>query len=71
MWIKVYDGATTIGGNKIYLGNGKHGMFLDFGLNFERSGMYFREFIKSRASRGINDHLEMGFCRISMYIVMI
>jgi len=46
-------------------------MFLDFGLNFERSGMYFREFIKSRASRGINDHLEMGFCRISMDIVMI
>ena len=68
MWIKVYDGATTIGGNKIYVGNGKHGLFLDFGLNFEKSGMYFREYIKGRASRGINDYLELGLLpRIDVY----
>ncbi len=60
MELKIYDGAESIGGNKIYLRQGKHGVFLDFGLNFATSGMYFKEFISMRAIRGLNDPLEMG-----------
>ena len=60
MFVKIYDGANTIGGNKIYVGDGKHGIFLDFGLNFAVNNLYFKDFIKMRSIRGINDPIEMG-----------
>ena len=60
MKLKIYDGAETIGGSKIYLRDGEHGIFLDFGLNFATMGKYFKEFIAMRAIRGLNDPLEMG-----------
>ncbi|NPA76047.1 MAG: MBL fold metallo-hydrolase [Euryarchaeota archaeon] len=60
MIIRIYDGGNTIGGNKIYVRDGQHGIFLDFGLNFAVSGRYFKEFINTRAGRGLHDFLEMG-----------
>jgi mRNA degradation ribonuclease J1/J2 len=41
MRITVYDGATTIGGNKIYLEEEGKGIFLDFGMNFARHRLYY------------------------------
>ncbi len=45
--LTVYDGAMGIGGNKIYLEkeNGQ-GVFLDFGKNFGKYGIFFEEFLK-------------------------
>jgi len=50
--ITVYDGATTIGGNKIYVGD-ERGVFLDFGMNFARYGEFFEEFLTERSGRGL------------------
>ncbi|MFW5935847.1 MAG: MBL fold metallo-hydrolase, partial [Candidatus Hadarchaeota archaeon] len=57
MKITVYDGAETIGGNKIYVEENGRGVFLDFGMNFARYGQYFAEFITERGVRGIHDLL--------------
>ncbi|MHA1845682.1 MAG: MBL fold metallo-hydrolase RNA specificity domain-containing protein [Promethearchaeota archaeon] len=53
--ITVYDGAHTIGGNKIYFEEGDEGLFLDFGMNFKKYGVFFQEFLSMRAIRGIYD----------------
>ena len=45
--ITVYDGADCIGGNKIYLSDGKDGIFLDFGKNFGKYARFYEEFLKS------------------------
>ena len=58
--ITVYDGANCIGGNKIYLDDGKDGIFLDFGKNFGKYGKFYEEFLKSRTTRGIHDLLVLG-----------
>ncbi len=55
MKITVYDGADTIGGNKIHLEEDGKGLFLDFGLNFARYGKYYEEYINDRIARGIYD----------------
>lgn len=55
--ITVYDGAETIGGNKIYVENEGRGVFLDFGLNFAKNNAFFDEFLKERDTRGIHDLL--------------
>jgi len=34
--ITIYDGANTIGGNKIFIEEKGKGIFLDFGLNFKK-----------------------------------
>lgn len=60
MRITVYDGAETIGGNKIYVEEQNSGVFLDFGMNFARYGEYFAEFLSERSSRGIHDPLYLG-----------
>ena len=57
--ITVYDGASTIGGNKIYVENGGPGVFLDFGLNFTKYGRFFQEFLTERTSRGIHDLIHL------------
>ena len=59
MKITVYDGAKTIGGNKIYVEEGK-GVFLDFGMNFAKYGQYFEEFLRERSSRGVHDPLYLN-----------
>ncbi len=55
MKITVYGGATTIGGNKIYVEEDGKGVFLDFGMNFAKYGKYFAEFLNERSVRGIHD----------------
>ena len=56
----MYDGANCIGGNKIYLSDGKDGIFLDFGKNFGKYGRFYEEFLKNRTTRGIHDLLALG-----------
>ncbi|MCD1295607.1 MBL fold metallo-hydrolase [Methanocella sp. CWC-04] len=55
--ITIYDGAETIGGNKIFVEEKGKGVFLDFGMNFELHNAFFEEFLTERDSRGIHDHL--------------
>ncbi|MBD3253931.1 MAG: MBL fold metallo-hydrolase [Candidatus Lokiarchaeota archaeon] len=59
--ITIYDGANTIGGNKIYLEEKERGIFLDFGMNFHAYDKFFQEFLKYRSNRGIYDlfHLDL------------
>ena len=58
--ITIYDGANTIGGNKIYLEENRKGVFLDFGMNFKKYGSYFQEFLSSRGIRGIYDLVQLN-----------
>ena len=63
--ITLFDGAGTIGGNKIYLEfkSGEHadkGLFFDFGTNFKTNGDYYEEFLVPRTVRGIHDLRELG-----------
>jgi ribonuclease J len=57
--ITVYDGGDTIGGNKIFVEDGA-GVFLDFGMNFAKHGMFFQEFLSERPGRGIHDLAHLG-----------
>lgn len=58
--IIIYDGAETIGGNKIFVEEGGRGVFLDFGKNFGKYSVYYEEFLKSRDTRGIHDLLHLN-----------
>ncbi len=58
--ITVYDGATTIGGNKIYVEENCKGVFIDFGMNFAKYGKYFAEFLNERSVRGIHDLIHLN-----------
>ncbi len=60
MKVIVYDGAETIGGNKIFVEENGKGVFLDFGMNFARYEEYFAEFLSERSTRGIHDPLYLG-----------
>ena len=55
-----YGGVGEIGGNKILLEDGDDRIFLDFGLSFNQSGMYFAEFLQPKKYNGVVDFLEMG-----------
>ncbi|MCD6369933.1 MAG: hypothetical protein J7L63_00325 [Thermoplasmata archaeon] len=55
MRIKIYDGAESIGGTKIYAEENNEGVFLDFGVNFEKMNLYFKHYLRRRAVRGIYD----------------
>lgn len=55
--LTVYDGTSTIGGNKIYLEQNEMGLFLDFGMNFAKYKDYFHDFLSERSYRGIHDLL--------------
>jgi len=68
MKITIYDGATTIGGNKIYVEEKGRGVFLDFGMNFARYGRYFAEFLNERSIRGIHDLIHLNLIpKINIY----
>jgi len=58
--ITVYDGATTIGGNKIYVEEKEEGLFLDFGMNFAKYQEFFEEFLSERSARGIYDLIHLN-----------
>jgi ribonuclease J len=54
-----YDGASTIGGNKIHLEENGRRILLDFGMNFARYGECYQEFLKERGNRGIYDLINL------------
>jgi ribonuclease J len=58
--LTIYDGATGIGGNKIYLEENNQGVLLDFGKNFGKYGLFYEEFLKNRDTRGIHDQIYLG-----------
>jgi ribonuclease J len=60
--ITFYGGVNEIGGNKILVEDKSNdaSVFLDFGMNFNKHGEFFEEFIQPRTSNGIADFLEMG-----------
>lgn len=60
MKVTIFDGAETIGGNKIYVEENGKGVFLDFGMNFAKQARYFDEFLNERSIRGIHDSLCLG-----------
>ncbi|MGD0803232.1 MAG: MBL fold metallo-hydrolase RNA specificity domain-containing protein [Candidatus Bathyarchaeia archaeon] len=66
--LTVYDGASTIGGNKIYLEEKGRGILLDFGMNFAKYGEYYQEFLKERSNRGIYDLINLDMIpKINLY----
>ena len=66
--LTVYDGAWGIGGNKLYLEEAESGVFLDFGKNFGRYGVFYEEFLKNRDTRGIHDLIHLGLLpRLNIY----
>jgi ribonuclease J len=52
--LAVYDGAYGIGGNKLYMEEKGSGVFLDFGKNFGKYGVFYEEFLKNRYTHGIH-----------------
>ena len=61
MQLTVYDGAGTIGGNKILLEDQSANLFFDFGINFHLRNQYFEEYLVPRPRRGFLDIFHMGF----------
>lgn len=55
-----YGGVGEIGGNKILLEAGSTRIFLDFGMSFKQSGLYFAEFLQPKKCNGVADFIEMG-----------
>jgi ribonuclease J len=55
-----YGGVAEIGGNKILLEDQDTKIFLDFGMSFNQSGMYFSEFLMPRNCNGLGDYFETG-----------
>ncbi len=58
--ITFYGGVDEIGGNQILLEDGDIKLWLDFGLSFNRLGMYFADFLQPRSAAGLSDYLELG-----------
>jgi ribonuclease J len=58
--LTIFDGAGTIGGNKILLEDGESRLFLDFGTSFSTRALYFEEFLPPRSRRGLLDLVHMG-----------
>ncbi|MCD6372702.1 MAG: ribonuclease J, partial [Thermococcus sp.] len=68
MKITVYDGADSIGGNKIHVLENNNGIFLDFGMNFAKYSLYYQDFIGERPARGIYDLWRLGLIpRLNIY----
>jgi ribonuclease J len=66
--ITVFDGADSIGGNKIHMDFDGHGLFFDFGQNYKRMGSFYQEFLQPRSNRGLHDFVEMGLLpKIAQY----
>lgn len=58
--LTVFDGAGSIGGNKLYLESEGKGLLLDFGMNFKQMEKFFEEYLRPRSGRGIHDFLALG-----------
>jgi len=60
MQLTVYDGAGTIGGNKILVETQGTAFSFDFGISYSIWSSYFEEYLKPRAARGILDPFTVG-----------
>ena len=60
MQLTVYDGANTVGGNKILLEDNGVNLFFDFGINFHLRNQYFEEYLVPRSRRGLLDMFHTG-----------
>lgn len=58
--ITCFDGIGCIGGNKILLEDSKANVMLDFGLNFNRMGKFYDEFLKPKSCLGLYEPLKIG-----------
>lgn len=58
--VTCYDGVATVGGNKILLEDGDTKLWLDFGLDFGRMGLFYEEFIQPKTCTGIYEQVRMG-----------
>ncbi len=58
--VTCYDGVATVGGNKILLEDGDTRLWLDFGLDFSKMGLFYEEFIQPKTCTGIYEHICMG-----------
>ena len=68
MRITIFDGACTIGGNKIYVEEQGKGLFLDFGMSFAKYSQFYEEYVSERPARGIYDLWHLGLIpRINNY----
>lgn len=68
MRITIFDGACTIGGNKIYVEEQGKGLFLDFGMSFAKYSQFYEEYVSERSARGIYDLWHLGLIpRINNY----
>lgn len=59
MRIEVLGGKNEIGGNKILLEHKDTRIFLDFGMSFKQSSLYFSEFLQPRKCAGLSDFFEL------------
>lgn len=55
-----YGGVGEIGGNKILVEADDTRIFLDFGMSFNQSNMYFAEFLQPKKCNGMLDFIELG-----------
>ena len=55
-----YGGVGEIGGNKILLESEGKRIWLDFGMSFKQSNLYFDDFLQPKRYNGVMDFLEMG-----------
>jgi len=58
--ITIHGGFNEIGGNKVLIESKKAKVWVDFGLSFNKMGMYYDEFTNPRKYNGIKDYFEMG-----------
>src|SRR2546425_4416334 len=59
MRLLLLEGANSIGGTKIYLEEKDVGVLMDFGINYAQWGLFFEEFLRPRAGRGLDDLWKM------------
>lgn len=57
--ITCWDGVECIGGNKILLEDGDARIWLDFGLDFGRMGLFYEEYLKPKGPLGIYEPVQM------------
>jgi len=58
--ITCWDGVGSIGGNKILLEDNATKLWLDFGLDFGRMGMFYEEYLKPKTCLGLYEPVQMG-----------
>ena len=58
--LRARGGVNEIGGNKVLLKDQDTSVFLDFGMSFAQSGLYFSEFLNPRKCNGLGDYFATG-----------